>query len=216
MARARTKHIRPNQSLEPMARSVTPSACAEVEPALTMAHHQTLAFMSRNSLALAFALELCVIHAASGAEITILQGQKFRFPVRHGLPVPAHDRGITIQAAAFMLDEKTLSYAFLFQDEKSAGLTSVTVEDVTGQTPNLLISDSGPVEDHNLWKGTAKPLPLSPSAVAWAFESGSSTRVYRFTIRRKGESAPITIYQASIFGPDIKKLIQDRAHAQQG
>jgi len=29
----------PNQSLEPMARSVTPRACARVAPALVMAHH---------------------------------------------------------------------------------------------------------------------------------------------------------------------------------
>ena len=39
MARDRIKHIRPNQSLEPMARSVTPRADARVAPALTMAHH---------------------------------------------------------------------------------------------------------------------------------------------------------------------------------
>ena len=32
----------PNQTLEPMARSVTPRACARVAPALAMAHHQTL------------------------------------------------------------------------------------------------------------------------------------------------------------------------------
>jgi gluconate kinase len=31
--------IRPNQSLEPMARYVTPRACARVAPALAMAHH---------------------------------------------------------------------------------------------------------------------------------------------------------------------------------
>jgi len=38
--RCRTdRALMPIQSLEPMARSVTPSACAEVAPALAMAHH---------------------------------------------------------------------------------------------------------------------------------------------------------------------------------
>jgi len=32
----------PNQSLEPMARCVTPRACARVAPPLAMAHHKTL------------------------------------------------------------------------------------------------------------------------------------------------------------------------------
>jgi len=37
----------PNQSLEPMARSVTPRADARVAPALAMAHHQTLGAVKR-------------------------------------------------------------------------------------------------------------------------------------------------------------------------
>ena len=161
-------------------------------------------------------MSLLAIGTAKAAEVTILGGQKFKFSAKRGLPVPSHDRGITIQAAAFMLNEKSLTYAFLFADDKADGLAGVTVEDVTDSAPELLVSDSAPVEEHSTWKGTAKPLPLSSSAIPWAFENGSSTRVYRFTIHRKSENTPITIYQASIFGPDIKKIIQDRAHDQKG
>ena len=46
-------HNWPNQPLEPMARSVTPRACARVAPALAMAHHQTLGIVvARTQLSL--------------------------------------------------------------------------------------------------------------------------------------------------------------------
>jgi hypothetical protein len=59
----------PNQPLEPMARSVTPSACAEVAPALAMAHHRTLGVAHRAANFLpAVGLRLERLSRGGGAE----------------------------------------------------------------------------------------------------------------------------------------------------
>jgi hypothetical protein len=160
---------------------------------------------------LSLVLWMTTVAIGATTEFVILGGQKIKAETKRGVPVPASGDSITIQAAAFMLGPRDLTYAFAFSQANGGALQKVVVEDVSGEKAVVLVEDASPTLIKGAWHGKASPLPLTSVALPWAFEPRDSARVFRFTISRIGEAAPVVLLQPTVFNAEIKRFICKRA-----
>ena len=140
---------------------------------------------------------------------TILGDQKVKAKVQDGMPLPAEKSGITIEGAGFALGEGKLVWAFDFTSKKS--LTKVLVEDVSGKNAITLVDDAAPKLDGDHWKGDAAPVSLSKSGCPWLFESGDTTKVFRFTVTLQGTPEPVIIFQPAVYPEETKRQLRQMA-----
>ena len=125
------------------------------------------------------------------------------------MPLPATKDGVTIQVAAFMVEEENLVFTFGF--DSSVKLEKVVVEDVSGTSAVVLVNDPSPTPKSGYWKGDAAPLPLNKTSIPWIWEKGDTTKVFRFTVSVVGRAEPIEIFQPAIYSGRTKKQLQQFA-----
>ena len=126
---------------------------------------------------------LCFAAATTFAKtktFTILGDQKIEAEVQDGMPLPVEKDGIKVEGAGFMMAEGKLVWGFNFTSQKP--ITSVRVEDVSGETPVLLVEDTAPTLKEGLWSGHGRPIVISRKESPWVFTRGTTTKVFRFTI----------------------------------
>jgi hypothetical protein len=156
-----------------------------------------------------FLLSFASAAFAGTKEYTILGDQKVSAKVQDGMPLPQEKSGITVEGAGFALGEGKLIWGFDFTSKKAP--TRVVIEDVSGKNAVVLVDDSSPeLKDHS-WSGNATPLSLSKSDCPWLFESGDTTKVFRFTITLKGKSEPVVIYQPAVYPEAAKQQLRQMA-----
>jgi len=154
-------------------------------------------------------LGLASAASAKPKEFTILGGEKIKAEVERGMPLPAEKDGIKIEAAAFMVGDGKLIFAFGFTTKKK--LKKVLVEDVSSSSALELVDDASPKLEKDYWKGEATPLPLSKSGVPWVFERGDTTKVFRFTVTLAEQEQPVVLYQPAVYSGGTKKQLQQMA-----
>ena len=158
---------------------------------------------------LVFLLCIATTAFAKTKEYTILGDQKVKAKVQDGMPLPAEKAGITIEGAGFVFGEGKLVWAFDFTSKTP--LTKVVVEDVSGKSAIVLVDDAAPKLDGDHWKGEAAPVALSKSGCPWLFESGGTTKVFRFTVTLQGTPGPVIIFQPAVYPEETKKQLRQMA-----
>ena len=87
------------------------------------------------------------------------------------------------ELGAVMLDnDKYVRWAFSFRDNQPGQLRSVRVENISDPTPAVLVEDTAPELSNGIWTGYSGAIEPNLTEVPWLYDSGSSTRLFRFTI----------------------------------
>jgi hypothetical protein len=158
---------------------------------------------------LSFLLCIATIACAATKEYTILGDQKISAKVQDGLPLPGEKNGIKVEGAGFVLGEGKLIWGFDFTSKKEP--TKILIEDVSGKSAIILVDDAAPKIKGHDWSGNAAPVSLSKSDCPWLFESGDTTKIFRFTITLKGKSEPVVIYQPAVYPEATKHQLRQMA-----
>lgn len=98
----------------------------------------------------------------------------------------------------------TMTRTFGFSLKRPLQLKRVTVEDVTGATAELLVTDESPVVTKDYWKGDATKQMIGRDTTAWLYAPGDDWRVFRFTVSTdRGE---MVFLQPSVIVASSKQL----------
>lgn len=154
---------------------------------------------------LTFLLCVATVACAATKEYIILGDQKITAKVQHGMPLPGEKSGITVEGAGFALEDGKLIWAFDLTSKKAP--IKIMVEDVSGKISIMLVDDAAPKLNGHDWSGNATPLSLSKSDCPWLFESGDTTKVFRFTITLQGKPEPVVIYQPAVYPEATKQQL---------
>ena len=168
--------------------------------------------------AILIALLVIAAPASAGTKtLTVLGDKQVKLSYDGDMPKAMKAGGIKTDVTGFIINKGLLVPTYGFEASTKKKITKVQVEDVTGPSAKLLIEDLSPVisESHR-WKGNAKACGITKNDVPWVFEKGASTFVFRFTVDVEGEPKPIVIYQAAVFGVQMKEYLLRVANAQNG
>ena len=154
-------------------------------------------------------------HPVSQKSFMIAGGETVTLPVTAAGPIPAENEQFKIEVAGFSVGpskvengKKALIWGFALTNKVSVKLESVVVEEVapTNQ-PKILVSDSAPESKNGVWRGSAQEIIPSAQTTPWLFENGTSTFIYRFSIKPK--NAPVVVlYQPSSFAVQSKAVFR--------
>ena len=121
-------------------------------------------------------------------KFVISGGQTIEHPMAADGPTSTENADIKIEVTGLntsLVDgaDSTIGRTFGFTLKSPLTLTHVTVEDVTGAMPHVLVDDPEPkLKKKNYWVGNAPAAPITPAALPWLFAPGDDWRVFRFTI----------------------------------
>jgi hypothetical protein len=122
---------------------------------------------------------------------------------------------VKAENSRFVLDEAGLTtyrtegknfvrWQFALMPKKPVGLRLITIEDITGDKPILILEDHAPRIDERRWTRQSDLIRADIRSIPWLFESGRTTRVFRITIRESTGKTSI-LYQPVLFTPKAKK-----------
>src|SRR5581483_839388 len=106
-------------------------------------------------------------------------------------------------------------WAFSLSVPKDAAYKSVSIEDVTGPEAKLVLSQDQPQpkmmtapdgKQLNILQLRGAPSDVSPDSAAWAYQDGTSTLVFRVTLKTAADKT-LTLYQPNVFGAEAKSQI---------
>jgi hypothetical protein len=138
--------------------------------------------------------------------VTVAGGESVRVPIEHGAARHAENSDVKIESAGFVADraKQEIVFVFGFREKKMEWPRSVTVEDVTGDNAELLLTDTTPrLARDGTWKGTAAPLRKGDPGLAWLEKSGDTFKVFRLTIIT-ADGRKLVMFQAAIWGAALK------------
>jgi hypothetical protein len=88
--------------------------------------------------------------------------------------------------------------------KQETALRMVRIEDVTDDSPILVLEDRAPGIDERRWSRQSDLVRANPRLIPWLFEFERTTRVFRITVRETNGKTSI-LYQAVLFTPKAKK-----------
>ncbi len=143
---------------------------------------------------------------------TISGGEKIHVPLGRGGVVLTEEDGVKINIASLTpateKNEKKLLYAFMFTDSRKRALRSVKVEDVSDETPVVLVNDAAPkLTDAGEWRGSTEAFDLADPRVAWLVTIQNSVRVARFTLTF-ADGKTLVLLQGTLYPAPIKGAIR--------
>ena len=138
---------------------------------------------------------------------TVSGGAKVRVPIGRGGPVSVEEDGVRIVGLGLRpdADKKKVLYSFIFSDARSRALKNVKVEDISDETPFLLVDDTAPQLVKGRWLGDSPAFAADDSYLKWVFQVDNSMRVIRFTITF-ADGHTLVINQGSAY-PDFMKSV---------
>jgi hypothetical protein len=95
-------------------------------------------------------------------------------------------------------------WQFAIMPKRETALRVVRIEDVTDDSPILVLEDRAPRIDERRWSRQSALIRANPRSIPWLFEFGRTTRVFRITVRETNGKTSI-LYQAVLFTPKAKK-----------
>jgi len=164
------------------------------------------------SLVCALALTGCASSGGKLRSYTISGGRVVQLPVAPGGALPTENADVKIEVTGFMVDSKeaSLTYAFGFTSKTKVAPKKVSVHDVTGPYPVLIVSDMTPVLDANgYWKGSSSPRKAGDQSLDWLLIGGNTEKVFEFTITT-ADGRTLVMHQASIWSAQAKPIIRER------
>jgi hypothetical protein len=130
---------------------------------------------------------------------------------KDGAILPTENSDIRIEVTGYLIDaeNRELVYTFGFREKKKAAPRSVVVEDVSGDTSEVLVADLAPELDSNgSWKGNSIPRRRFDPSLGWATDLGDTIKVFRFTIIL-ADGRPFILHQASIWSGAAKQFVRE-------
>jgi hypothetical protein len=95
-------------------------------------------------------------------------------------------------------------WQFAIMPKQETALRMVRIEDVTDDSPILVLEDRAPGIDERRWSRQSDLVRANPRLIPWLFEFERTTRVFRITVRETNGKTSI-LYQAVLFTPKAKK-----------
>ena len=183
--------------------------------------------MSFKPLLLAAVIVLTSFPATAQADttktFTISGGQVVELAVSERGALPATADGVRVEVAGPIFgpsknspEKVALIWAFTLSVPKGAKYSSLTIENVTDAEPKLIASlDQPPVrtlkapDGRELYLLELRGLPsdISPESTPWVYQDGTTTIIFRFTLKRSSEN-DIALHQLTMFGQEPKAQIQ--------
>ena len=160
----------------------------------------------RTLLLVVFIVASAAFSQAAPKQFTISGGQKITAEMKGKMPVPATRAAITIEGAGIAISGGKLSYAFAVTTIRK--VTRIQVEDVTGEKPEVILTDDAPQFKQRTWYGSGAELEVSKTAFPWLYERGDSMRIFRFTIKAGSDGEEVVIYQPSLIGRATKDMLR--------
>jgi hypothetical protein len=150
----------------------------------------------------------CAQSGGIAMRATIAGGQEITIPLgSHGIE-PAREDGLEVDFASCTLNnDKKLIYGFHLSDSRGRALRRIRVEDVSDDTPILLVDDAQPALKDKKWLGGSKPFEPGDPAVAWVSTITNSLRVFRFTVTLP-DGRDVVLLQGSMFLNPMKAVIR--------
>lgn len=100
-----------------------------------------------------------------------------------------------------------LRWQFSFRVKQPTKLQSVTIEEVSGLQPVLIVKDLAPKVTGFEWTKRSGLIQVAQSSVPWFFDPGSTLRIFRFSIDEVGGERS-TLYQAALFDKNAKDALR--------
>ena len=146
-------------------------------------------------------------------------GEVITLPITNAGPIPAENDYYKIEVAGFSAgpskehqNQTCLNWNFAFSAKKTVLLQQVKIELVApGNESKVIIQDRTPIIKRYVWSGSPKPILLNKRSTPWLFESGSSTFIFKITIKSKGNKDSV-LYQPSIFSEQSKMVFRNMAN----
>jgi hypothetical protein len=129
----------------------------------------------------------------------------------NGAPLPVETDDFRIEVAGYVLDaeNRELAYTFALRSKHKTAPRSVTVEDVSGAAPEMLVSDSAPdISTEGVWKGNSIPKQRFDPSIGWVTDLGDTIRVFRFQVIT-ADGRPYIIHQAAIWPGEAKAFVRE-------
>ncbi|HVU25114.1 MAG TPA: hypothetical protein VHE13_13385 [Opitutus sp.] len=144
--------------------------------------------LCRPACRLALAGVLALVLAGCATEIkyttTTSDGRRLTFRMINGVPEHPSEAGLRTDTPKLDPNpkDKTLIYLLRFFVAKGESLGSVKVEDVSDETPFVLVEDAHPEIKNGEWRGVSRAYKLEDPEMRWVGYLDQSFRVYRFTV----------------------------------
>jgi hypothetical protein len=155
-------------------------------------------------------LGACATRSVQLRTFKIAGGVAVDLPMTKAGAMPVESYDVKIRLTGFVLDEdkREITYTFAFIEKKAAVPRSVRVDDVTGETAEILVIDTAPeITPSGYWQGNTMPRRKGDSSLDWLSDNGDTYKVFRFSITT-ADGRPLVIYQAAMWPADAKPLIR--------
>lgn len=162
-------------------------------------------------VAAAIALVGCATSSTQMRTFHIAGGQQIELPMDGDAAKSVENADVRIDVTGYFYDgaKKEIIYTFGFTEKNGQHPREVIVEDVTGTTSEVLVSDLSPqLSNEGYWKGNAAPRRRGDSGLSWLGERGDTAKVFRFRIIT-GDGRELIMHQASIWSGETKTLIRE-------
>lgn len=130
---------------------------------------------------------------------TISTGERLSFRLMNGRVEDAVADGIEARTPVVLPnpEQKKVKFVFGVAAKPGDSLRRVVVEDVTDETPVLLVEDEKPELKDQIWSGGTDWLDLDDTAAHWISYLGESFRVYRITVT-KSNGQSVVLHEGSV------------------
>ncbi len=161
-----------------------------------------------------FALALALLAGCASTELSystrIAGGERLSFQFIDGRVMPAHADGLEVLPPQIGPDipGKRVRYVFGIDVKKDASaMKSVRIDDVSDQSPVLLVEDSAPAPRNGRWVGFSAFYDANAPETHWISYLDDSFRVYRLTVTR-ADGRTTVLYEGHMFPAFAKAMMR--------
>lgn len=98
-------------------------------------------------------------------------------------------------------------WQFSIRVKQPTPLANITVEEVSGNVPVLVLEDRQPRVDHTYWAKQSALILANPQALPWLYNPETTLRIFRVTITDVSGRTSV-LYQPASFNRKAKKAIR--------
>lgn len=150
-------------------------------------------------------------HRVHDISIPIAGGKTISASMTNAGPLPAENEDFKIEVAGFVVgpskenpDQAVLTWKFGLTSKTGQSPEMIKVEEVSpSKEDRLLLEDTTPRLQGNIWAGSTFPSPAGKTQTPWLYEKKGSIYVFRFTIKST-EKPAVILYQPAWYSEAAK------------
>jgi hypothetical protein len=129
-----------------------------------------------------------------------------------GLPRPVENDFLKMESAGLAVTNDPprgakLGFGFAFHLKRPLSLTRVKVEDVTDDTPTVVVDDKHPKLKNDTWGTQTELHPLTKDNFPWMYDFFDTAKKFRLTISSEGQRDIVLIQKAQFSGREKAQLM---------